>query len=73
MIDTLHGERRLTNIGIANNRLHRVLARRLGEPAALVACGFDRSQIEIHDQPVALFGYQADERPQRAKKRDRVD
>lgn len=33
---------------------------------ALVAAGFDRSQIEIHDEAVALYGYRGDERPQRA-------
>ena len=34
--------------------------------AALVECGFEESQIEVHEQPVALFGYQGDQRPQRA-------
>jgi hypothetical protein len=34
--------------------------------AALVECGFHESQIEIHDQAVPLFGYQGDERPQKA-------
>ncbi len=34
--------------------------------ASLVECGFEESQIEIHDQAVQLFGYQGDERPQRA-------
>ena len=33
---------------------------------ALVAVGFDRSQIEVHAETAALFGYQGDERPQRA-------
>jgi hypothetical protein len=33
---------------------------------ALVAVGFDRSQIEVHEQAVPLYGYQGDERPQRA-------
>ncbi len=33
---------------------------------ALVAVGFDRSQIEVHEEAVALYGYQGDERPQRA-------
>jgi hypothetical protein len=33
---------------------------------ALVAVGFDRTQIEIHEETVALYGYQGDERPQRA-------
>lgn len=34
--------------------------------AALVSCGFEPSQIEIHEQAVPLYGYQGDERPQRA-------
>jgi hypothetical protein len=29
---------------------------------ALVAVGFDRSQIEVHEEVVPLFGYQGDER-----------
>jgi len=33
---------------------------------ALVAVGFDRSQIEVHAETATLFGYQGDERPQRA-------
>lgn len=33
---------------------------------ALVAVGFDRSQIEVHHEAVALYGYRGDERPQRA-------
>lgn len=33
---------------------------------ALVAVGFERDQIEIHDEPVALYGYQGDLRPQQA-------
>jgi hypothetical protein len=33
---------------------------------ALVAVGFDRSQIEVHEEVVPLYGYQGDERPQRA-------
>ncbi len=33
---------------------------------ALVAVGFERDQVEVHEQSVALFGYQGDERPQRA-------
>ncbi len=33
---------------------------------ALVAVGFERSQIEVHAETTALFGYQGDERPQRA-------
>ncbi len=34
--------------------------------AALVECGFPEDQIEVHDQPVALYGYQGDVRPQKA-------
>jgi len=34
--------------------------------AALVECGFPQAQIEIHDQPVPLYGYQGDVRPQQA-------
>lgn len=33
---------------------------------ALVAVGFDRNQIEVHEATVPLYGYQGDERPQRA-------
>ncbi len=33
---------------------------------ALLAAGFDRSQVEIHEQAVTLYGYRGDERPQRA-------
>ena len=33
---------------------------------ALVAAGFERSHIEVHAETAALFGYQGDERPQRA-------
>jgi hypothetical protein len=33
---------------------------------ALVECGFQESQIEIHDQAAPLYGYQGDQRPQRA-------
>jgi hypothetical protein len=33
---------------------------------ALVAAGFDRSQIEVHQEAVALYGYRGDERAQRA-------
>jgi hypothetical protein len=33
---------------------------------ALVAVGFDRGQIEIHEEAIPLYGYQGDERPQRA-------
>jgi hypothetical protein len=34
--------------------------------AALVECGFPEDQIEVHDQPVALYGYQGDVRAQQA-------
>ncbi len=34
--------------------------------AALIACGFEASQIEVHPEPVALYGYQGDAQPQRA-------
>ena len=33
---------------------------------ALIAVGFDRSQIEIHEEAAPLYGYRGDERPQRA-------
>lgn len=33
---------------------------------ALVAAGFDRNLIEIHDGAVPLYGYRGDERPQKA-------
>jgi hypothetical protein len=33
---------------------------------ALVAVGFTRVQIEVHEQAVPLFGYRGDERPQKA-------
>ena len=33
---------------------------------ALVTAGFDRDQIEVHAESAALYGYQGDERPQRA-------
>jgi hypothetical protein len=33
---------------------------------ALVAVGFDRSQIEVHEEGITLFGYRGDERAQRA-------
>ena len=33
---------------------------------AIVAAGFDRSQIETHEEAVPLFGYQGDRRPERA-------
>jgi len=34
--------------------------------AALIDCGFDADQIEIHAEPTQLFGYQGDARPQQA-------
>ena len=34
--------------------------------AALVECGFEESQIEVHEQAVSLYGYQGDVRPQKA-------
>ena len=34
--------------------------------AALVACGFQVSQIEVHDEATALYGYQGDVRAQQA-------
>lgn len=34
--------------------------------AALVRCGFEASQIEVHEEEVSLFGYQGDVRPQKA-------
>ena len=34
--------------------------------AALVECGFQESQIEVHQDTVALYGYQGDVRPQRS-------
>ena len=33
---------------------------------ALITAGFERSQIEAHEETVPLYGYQGDERPQRA-------
>ena len=33
---------------------------------ALVAVGFDRDQIDVHEQAAPLFGYRGDERPQKA-------
>ncbi len=33
---------------------------------ALVAVGFGRDQIEVHEQAAPLYGYRGDERPQRA-------
>lgn len=34
--------------------------------AALIECGFQAEQIEIHEQAVPLYGYQGDARPQQA-------
>ena len=34
--------------------------------AALTECGFKESQIEVHQEAVALYGYQGDKRPQQA-------
>lgn len=34
--------------------------------AALIECGFEAAQIEIHEQAVMLYGYQVDVRPQQA-------
>ena len=34
--------------------------------AALVECGFEPSQFEVHEQAVPLYGYQGDVRPQKA-------
>ncbi len=40
------------------------------DPQALVAalneCGFQESQIEVHDDAAVLYGYQGDVRPQKA-------
>ena len=33
---------------------------------ALIALGFERSQIEVHEEAVPLYGYQGDERSQKA-------
>ena len=33
---------------------------------ALTAVGFEKGQIEVHGEAVPLYGYQGDERPQRA-------
>ncbi len=32
----------------------------------LIACGFERSQIEVHEKAVPLYGYKGDVRPQKA-------
>ena len=34
--------------------------------AALVECGFQEPQIEVHEEAVPLYGYQGDARPQKA-------
>jgi len=34
--------------------------------AALMECGFQESQVEVHQEAVTLYGYQGDERPQKA-------
>jgi hypothetical protein len=34
--------------------------------AALVECGFQESQIEVHPEAVPLYGYQGGARPQQA-------
>ena len=34
--------------------------------AALVECGFQEAQIEVHDEATALYGYQGDVRAQQA-------
>ena len=34
--------------------------------SALVECGFEDSQIEVHDEAAVLYGYQGDVRPQQA-------
>ena len=40
------------------------------DPQALVAaqveCGFEQSQIEVFQEPVPLYGYKGDIRPQKA-------
>jgi len=33
---------------------------------ALIACGFEQPQIEVHDEAVPLYGYRGDQRPQKA-------
>ena len=33
---------------------------------ALCACGFELNQIEVHEEAVPLYGYQGDQRDQRA-------
>ena len=34
--------------------------------AALIECGFEENQIEVHAEAVPLYGYQGDVRPQKA-------
>jgi len=34
--------------------------------AALIECGFPQSRIEVHQHAVPLYGYEGDQRPQRA-------
>ena len=34
--------------------------------AALIECGFQESQIEVHQEAVPLYGYQGDQRAQKA-------
>ena len=34
--------------------------------AALVECGFEKNQIEVHQDAVPLYGYKGDVRPQKA-------
>ena len=34
--------------------------------AALMECGFEESQIKVHDEASVLYGYQGDVRPQKA-------
>ena len=34
--------------------------------AALVECGFQEAQIEVHEEAVSLYGYRGDVRPQKA-------
>ncbi len=34
--------------------------------AALVECGFQKSQVEVHEEAVPLYGYKSDVRPQKA-------
>jgi len=34
--------------------------------AALIGCGFEAAEIEVHEEAVPLYGYQGDARPQNA-------